>query len=46
VAARILGVYLRAVEQERKQREFEELARELAELREIVDTRGDERGRA
>ena len=37
VAAQILGVYLRAVEQERKQREFEELKVEMDELREMLE---------
>ena len=32
MAAQLLGVYLRAVEQERKQRELEEVEARLAEL--------------
>jgi hypothetical protein len=46
VAGQLYGVLLRAIEQERRMRELDELARELAELREIVDSRGDERGRS
>ena len=38
VAAQILGVYLRAVEQERKQLEYEELRGEMAELRELFES--------
>ena len=37
VAAQILGVYLRAVEQERKQREYDELRGEMVELREMLE---------
>jgi hypothetical protein len=37
VAAQILGVYLRAVEQERKQMEFDELRCEMVELREMLE---------
>ena len=38
VAAQILGVYLRAVEQERKQLEYEELRGEMSELRELFES--------
>ena len=41
VAAQILGVYLRAVEQERKQREYDEIRGEMAELRELFEARRD-----
>jgi hypothetical protein len=37
VAAQILGVYLRACEQERKQREYDELKGEMVELREMLE---------
>jgi len=37
VAAQIYGVYIRAAEQERRQRELEELAGEIKELREVVE---------
>ena len=37
VAAQILGVYLRAVEQERKQREYDEIRGEMAELRQLFE---------
>ena len=37
VAAQILGVYLRAVEQERKQMESDELRGEMVELREMLE---------
>jgi hypothetical protein len=46
VAAQILGVYLRAVEQERKQREYDELRVEMDELRETLKQgRGSAGGR-
>ncbi len=46
VAAQILGVYLRAVEQERKQREYDELRGEMDELREMLEQgQGSGRGR-
>ena len=38
VAAQVYGVLLRAIEQERKQRELEELAGEVKELREVVES--------
>ena len=38
VAAQVLGVYIRAAEQERRQRELEELAGEVEELREVVES--------
>lgn len=37
VAAQVLGVYLRACEQERKQREYDELRGEMVELREMFE---------
>jgi len=43
VAGQILGIFLRAVEQQRKQREVEELQREVAEIRELLDARQDPR---
>jgi len=38
VAAQVYGVLLRAIEQERRQRELEELAGEVEELREAVES--------
>jgi len=38
VAAQVLGVYIRAAEQERRQRELEELTGEVKELREVVES--------
>jgi hypothetical protein len=37
VAAQVLGVYIRACEQERKQREYDELRVEMDELREMLE---------
>jgi hypothetical protein len=37
VAAQVLGVYLRACEQERKQREYDELRGEMVELRGMLE---------
>jgi len=37
VAAQVYGVLLRAIEQERKQAEFEELRQEMNELRELFE---------
>src|SRR5829696_3996008 len=41
VAAQILGVYLRAVEQERKQREFDDLERRLEAVEKMYSRKGD-----
>jgi hypothetical protein len=44
VGAQVFGVYLRAVEQERKQKEFEELAAQVEELKEMVEYQGQSGG--
>ena len=46
VMNQILGMVLKVVEQERKQREQDQVVAELAELRELVDSRPTEGARA